>query len=229
VTELSAIIFDLDDTLFPERSFVLGGFEAAAKHAASLAPIDAQLLLAQLHQLFENGVRGNTFQIALDLLGQHNHALEQAMVAAYRNHAPQIKAFPEVTPTLSRLHGKYQIGLVSDGFLSVQQRKFQALGLADFFDTVVFSDEFGRDHWKPSTKPFEVALERLMLNRADRAVYVADNVTKDFWGARRLGIHTIRIRRESGEYAAAQAPSDAHQPDLEICDLTELESAVDRL
>ena len=43
VTELSAIIFDLDDTLFPERSFVLGGFEAAAKHAASLAPIDAQL------------------------------------------------------------------------------------------------------------------------------------------------------------------------------------------
>ena len=151
------------------------------------------------------------------------------MVAAYRNHAPQIKAFPEVTPTLSRLQASTRSVWCPTGFCPFNSASSKRSGLADFFDTVVFSDEFGRDHWKPSTKPFEVALERLMLNRADRAVYVADNVTKDFWGARRLGIHTIRIRRASGEYAAAQAPSDAHQPDLEICDLTELESALDRL
>jgi putative hydrolase of the HAD superfamily len=229
VTVFSAILFDLDDTLYPERSFVLSGFRAAADHAASFLPLDANALLEKLKQLFEEGVRANTFQRLLESFQHGNAELEQAMVSAYRNHRPKINVYPEVVETLQRLRENYQLGLVSDGWLAVQQRKFKALGIQHLFDVVVFSDAWGREHWKPSSKPFQVALERLNISHADRAVYVGDNALKDFVGARRLGIHTIQICRDGGQYASAAPPTADHKADLEIQSLLDLERALNQL
>jgi FMN phosphatase YigB (HAD superfamily) len=94
---------------------------------------------------------------------------------------------------------------VSDGHLAVQERKLAALGLAGYFDAIVWSDEWGRGAWNPSPRPFEVVLARLGVDAA-RAIYVADNVTKDFLGARRWGMATIWVRRPGGEYASRDPP-----------------------
>ena len=126
---------------------------------------------------------------------------------------------------LETLHRHYKLGLVSDGFLDVQRRKLVALGLGHYFDAIVFSDEWGRDAWKPSTKPFEVVLQQLKVHAAI-SVYVADNPVKDFVGARRIGMLTIQVRRLQGEHMDVKPPTAQHAPDLTITSLAELEKVL---
>ena len=61
------------------------------------------------------------------------------------------------------------MGLLSDGYLEVQQNKFKALDLAVFFDAVLFTDELGRQYWKPHTRPFKVLLQRLGVKNFDES------------------------------------------------------------
>lgn len=216
-----AVIFDLDDTLYPERQYVLSGFRAVATWVTERYGIPADRVYADLSGLFEQGVRGNTFDL---WLARHNLApsLASELVDIYRRHTPSIEPFPEVPPLLASLRRRFRIGLVSDGVLMVQKAKFARLGLASAFDVVVFSDEIGRDAWKPSPVAFLAALRGLDVDACD-AIYVADNPHKDFLGARRAGLGSVWCRHARGEYAGVTPASDAHCADFIIDNLTLLE------
>jgi putative hydrolase of the HAD superfamily len=225
---LRAIVFDLDDTLYPERAFVLSGFRAVAAWVEKHLGISANLAFTELCQLFEAGVRGNTFDLWLENHGLKTENWIKQMVQVYRNHEPCIEPYPEVPEVLRRLRFHYRLGLVSDGFAEVQKRKLTALGLASCFDVIVFSDEWGLEAWKPSSKPFEVALKRLRITGPE-AVYVADNPVKDFWGARQIGMWTVRVRRPDGLYSCLEPPSLEYAPDVEIESLSDLEAILQKL
>ena len=115
----------------------------------------------------------------------------------------------------------YKIGLVSDGYVEVQQRKWSVLGIDHFFDAVVFSDALGRENWKPSIAPFKLVLEQLNIS-PELSVYIADNPWKDFLGARQLGMYTIQVKRTESEYGNLQAPGLEYRPDLTIDSLAEV-------
>lgn len=219
-----AVIFDLDDTLYPERSFVLSGFRAVAAWLTETQAVADGY--AELAALYESGVRGDTFDRWLAGRGLPA-SLAPQMVQVYRAHRPAIRPFPGVPDLLARLLPRCRLGLISDGYLAVQQGKLAALGLAGCFDAVVFSDAWGRAAWKPSTRPFEAALAQLDVAAAG-AVYVADNASKDFLGARQLGMAAIWLRRPEGEYAHLAPPTPAHAPDLTIASLDELEPILAR-
>jgi putative hydrolase of the HAD superfamily len=222
---LRAIVFDLDDTLYPERSYVGSGFCAVAAWAERQFGIPSTLGAAALQRLFESGVRGNTFNRWLEGFGLGSDEHISQLVQIYRTHQPNIIPYPEVMELLPRLYGRYRLGLVSDGYLEVQRKKWAALGLNAYFDGVVFSDELGREAWKPSPQPFATVLEKLSVPGED-AVYVADNPRKDFLGAKRAGLRTIRVRRAAGLYSAEEPLSLAHAPELEIENLTQLEKVM---
>ena len=225
---LRAVIFDLDDTLYPERSFVLSGFRAVAMWAEEHLGISADQALTELYQLFEGGIRGNTFNRWLESHGLKDEDWVPQMVQVYREHEPHIEPYPEVPVLLRRLRLHYRLGLVSDGYAKVQRRKLTALGLASCFDVLIFSDEWGREAWKPNSKPFEIALERLKVTGSE-AIYVADNPTKDFLGARQVGMWTVRVRRPDGLYSHLEPPSSEHAPDIEIETLDRLEVVLQKL
>ena len=126
---------------------------------------------------------------------------------------------------LAQLHQSFSLGLVSDGYLEVQQRKWRALALAHFFDAVIFADSFGRDAWKPSTAPFWKVLDMLGAT-PDAAIYVGDNPIKDFIAARQIGMTTVWVRRSGCEYTHIRPPSDEHAPDHIIRSLEELPDLV---
>jgi putative hydrolase of the HAD superfamily len=218
-----AIVFDLDDTLYPEREYVLGGFRAVAEWIDANLNVPAARAFTELKALFEQGVRGDTFNRWLAARGFSEEDLTQTLVRVYRHHHPTLTPFPGVLELLDVLHARYRLGLVSDGILSVQQSKLAALGLADCFDAIVFSDEWGRAAWKPSTLPFEVVAHRLGVSPA-WSVYVADNPLKDFLGARQVGMFTIRARYPDGEYSAQMPPAPEYAPHVTITSLDELAS-----
>jgi putative hydrolase of the HAD superfamily len=223
-----AVVFDLDDTLYPERDFVLSGFRAVAGWTETHLGIPAHDGFAELRNLFEQGVRGDTFNRWLAAHGLADEGLVTQLVQAYRGHTPRIAPFPEVPGLLQRLHHRYHLGLVSDGYLAVQQRKLAALGLSGYFDAVVFSDEWGAGTWKPSPYPFQVMLECLGVE-ASWTAYIADNPAKDFLGAHQAGLRTVWVRRPGGMYSHLNPPSPQHAPDVEIASLTELESVLKKL
>ncbi len=209
---LTAVIFDMDDTLYPERDFVLSGFQAAATWMEENHFIDASAFYTALAGSYEQGIRGDNFARALAQFSVAAEGCEADLVRIYRSHDPNIRPYAGTIAVLDQLHGPYRLGLVSDGFLDVQRRKFAALGIQRYFDAVVFSDEFGREHWKPSVKPFQAVLERLQVGSAQSAVYIGDNPTKDFLGANQMGMTTIQIRRPDSEYAVASGETDDHRP-----------------
>ena len=225
---LQAILFDLDDTLYPEREYVLSGFRAVADWAEHHLGIPSQRGCEQLTELFERGVRGNTFDRWLSGYGLNDPEKVADLVRVYRDHEPHIRLFPDAVDVLPKLHKEYRLGLVSDGYHEVQRRKIASLAIENYFDVIVLSDSLGRNFWKPSPKPFHVALAKLGINAED-AVYVGDNPEKDFLGARHAGLRSVRIKRPNCEHTQDSPATPEHMPDVTIESLDDLWMALDNI
>ena len=209
-TRRRAIVFDLDDTLYPERQFVESAYRAVATWIAASFGVSAQATFLELVQLSETGDRGRVLDRWAEAHRPEESGLGQRLVQVYREHTPRIRPFPEVPALLLELRRCYRLGIVSDGFREVQERKIEALGIRAVVDAIALSDEWGRSAWKPDPKPFQIVLERLSGVSPSQAVYVADNPEKDFLGARRAGMGSIRVLRASGVHAHKPPASEAH-------------------
>jgi putative hydrolase of the HAD superfamily len=198
---ITTVVFDLDDTLFDEIDFCRSGFHAAAQHIATLS--DALTPESVFEVIWKCSIRGDcgsTFNIALAELGiPVEPPLIHKLVELYRTHTPTLTLPPESREVLEELKDRYSLALLTDGFLPTQRLKVQALGIERYFRAILYTEELGREHWKPSPLGFQRLLETLDA-RPEQAVYVADNETKDFIAPNRLGMLTIQLLRPNGLY-----------------------------
>lgn len=191
---LKALVFDLDDTLYPEDAYVRSGFQAVARWLEAAGAMPARPAFEQLWSAHERGERGHLFD---DLLAACEPAATAvtvpALVQVYRNHAPDIRFYPGMAGLLDDARARaLRIAVISDGFLEAQRRKVEALGLDRWADPILLTDQWGRDHWKPCPMAFERVQEAFGLG-PEQLVYVGDNPTKDFQAPNRLGWHTVRL------------------------------------
>lgn len=221
-----AIAFDLDDTLYPEADYVRSGFRQVAVWIEGCLGISAETSYRELEHLFEKGVRGNLFDVWLAAHDGANSHVVSKMVQVYREHAPRIKPFPEVPRLLRDLSKHYPLGLLSDGTLAVQRRKLAALELSRWFQFVVFCDAWGREAWKPDVRCFRRLVHSFGVS-AGEVVYVGDNPSKDFLGARNAGLMTIWIRRPGLLYTQLEPATPDHHPHLTLNSLDELAAVLD--
>lgn len=200
------VVFDLDDTLYPEREFALSGFRAAGRWA------EANLGIAGLHhdmaELFDAGHLGPLFGLALARhRPRHDNSELEALVAAYRNHEPEITLYDDAPTALAHARRQGPIGLITDGTAAVQRSKIRALGLTQAFDHIIPTDELGGRQF---SKPHPLAYEQMetVLGRAhgDRMVYVGDNPSKDFIVPNARGWISVEIVRDARVHAKAVAP-----------------------
>jgi putative hydrolase of the HAD superfamily len=193
------IAFDLDDTLYPELSFVKSGFRAVARAVEERFP-HVQKFYELLWCIFSAGERCSTFDVALQQAGLGEREITVAeLVHIYRSHMPGIDLYPDAREILATLQGKKKIGLVTDGYLETQKNKFAALQLDQYVEQAVFTDAAGRDAWKPSPWGYQQLMEYFSLP-GEQCVYVGDNSLKDFTGAQALGWITFKIVRDEGLY-----------------------------
>jgi putative hydrolase of the HAD superfamily len=194
-----AVLFDLDDTLYPQSDWLDGAWAAVAAEAAAQG-VDPGALEAELRSVAAQGsARGRIIDRALGRIGRHDVDVAP-LVARFAAHAPEhLDPYPGVADALADLGRRTPLGLVTDGDPGIQRAKVAALGLAPVFTVVVLSDEFGREHRKPSPVPFRAALDALGVAATD-AVYVGDRPDKDVRGACDAGIRSVRVR--TGEYAS---------------------------
>lgn len=223
--DLRAVLFDLDDTLYPERQFVDGGFRAVARFLAGPSGRAETELAARLWELHLRDGRGRLFDTLLGELGLGNDPdLVPACLLVYRTHPTRLTPVPGAEALLDRLRGAgVRTGLVSDGNGAVQSRKLAGLaGIAARLDAVVLTDELGPGHAKPSPVPFRVACWLLDI-LPSATIYVGNDPRKDFIGARSAGLRTIRIGSLPDEGGSTtievKAPDDA---DLAVASLDAL-------
>lgn len=223
---LEAIVFDLDDTLYPERTYALSGFAAAADWAEGSLGIPREQGYAELEAYFNGGVRGDTFDRWLEAHGLDPDRWVPELVRCYRDHMPTVELYPDARPALDSLGAKYRLGLITQGHKPGQQRKMEALELTDAFEAVLIMGEDERADWKPSSVPFQRLLSALELE-GHQAAYIGDNSLKDFYGARKLGMATVWVRRPDGEHAHDEPPGPEYSAHVELPDLTGLEGALE--
>jgi putative hydrolase of the HAD superfamily len=241
---IRAVIFDLDDTLYPEREFAFSGFAAVARTFAEELG-NPRGLANRMRQLFDTEHRRRVFNRLLDELQQADQAaaLVPRMIETYRTHRPDIELFPDASKALYELAGRYKLGLITDGPARMQRAKLHALRLVEAsasrdthrleggatadiaehefpFDAIVVTDELGPNMGKPGTGAFELMAARLGVASGE-CVYVADNPAKDFVAPNRLGWRSVRIVRPGGVYADAPT-AEGGTPQETISSLDEL-------
>jgi putative hydrolase of the HAD superfamily len=215
---ITTVIFDLDDTLYDEVEYCKSGFGAVAQFLADLpeAPT-AERIFGAFWRQFTAGNRTKTFNAALDELGiDYDDKLIVSVVKVYRNHIPKITLPADSKDVLHQLSEKFTLALLTDGFLPAQQLKVEALAIEEYFKHIVYTEQLGRQCWKPSPAGFEKIMQDLNA-KPENIVYVADNEKKDFIAANKLGILTIqlirpaRIHTESAEQSGATAQYIIHK------------------
>lgn len=221
----SAVIIDLDDTLYLETDYARSGYRAVARHFRESEGLGESVMW----DIFCSGDRRNVLSRWLDEVGLPADKLPEA-IEVYRCHLPEISPIAGWFPLLRSWHGLHGRGVVSDGPSEQQQAKAIAAGVRSHVDAIVLSDTLGGpDFWKPNPTPYLECLHLLGDVPPERAVYVGDNPAKDFLGARRAGMKSIRLRWPGGIHATVEPVDADHAPDADVSDLVGVKRAVDEL
>ncbi|OHB79760.1 MAG: hypothetical protein A2Z25_01475, partial [Planctomycetes bacterium RBG_16_55_9] len=193
---ITTVVFDLDDTLYDEIDYCWSGLATVAEFfAASSVSWSAERIFSALWDQFTGGNHSRTINAAFDALGiQYDDGLIQEYVGIYRNHIPEISLPTDSRDVLSELKKDYTLALLTDGFLPAQQLKVQVLGIEKYFETIVYTEQLGRECWKPSPAGFERII-RILNEAPARMAYVADNEKKDFIAPNKLDFSTIQLIR----------------------------------
>ncbi len=209
---IEAVLFDLDDTLYPEIEYCMGGFAAVARHLEPIVQAGAVEIVEVLRSIHVDEAREGVFDRAAKRIG-FPEAIIPELVRIYRSHPPRLTLSTETKDLLGELRRQYRIGVVTDGHAAVQRAKIESLGLLELVDSIVVADEMGRSAWKPAPVALLECCRRLGVSPS-AAVFVGDNPDRDMVAARAAGMPSIRIRPPFGYFSRLESPEDSSQAQI---------------
>jgi putative hydrolase of the HAD superfamily len=179
----SYFVFDLDDTLYSEIDFLKSAYRFIA---FSLDPSESDILYQKMLKIYLSG--SNAFKYVIEKYPEKQLSIEN-LLNLYRNHFPEISLRDGAFNLLTKIKkGNGKIGIITDGRSITQRNKIVALGIGNFIDKLIISEEFG--HEKPAMKLFEsFMVEKSRIHY----FYFGDNLDKDFISSKKLGWTCIGI------------------------------------
>lgn len=181
INKIRGIIFDLDDTLYPQISYKRSGFDVVSAWMESRFNLKQSFIKSELEDILTQ--HGPSYPYMFDRLverlGLDNGFVAQ-IVRVFIEHEPRICCYDGVIPMLSRLRNHFRLGILTDGRLAVQEKKIIALGLINQVEEILCSDMMKLE--KPANELFEWFESRFQL-AGETLLYVGDNPQKDFYGA----------------------------------------------
>lgn len=213
------IVFDLDDTLYKEITFLRSAFEHI------LRTYNLSQHLDKFYQIYQQG--GDAFDW---LITEHlQQTAKEDLVDLYRYHTPNINLSFDAHTTLLNLalNPNVVLGLITDGRTRTQLNKIISLGIDEFIkdDYIVISERFGSS--KPNPANYQYFMEKI---QAEEYWYIGDNVQKDFVAPNRLNWKTICLMDDGNNIHSQNVNVDViYQPQIQIHQLIELLPMVVRL
>lgn len=188
----STYLFDLDGTLYDRdnlvRSIAISQFE---KFGAELRQISEQEYVSKIERLDNHGhllkevlYEKLAFELSLDT--KLKDRLLKHFWETYDNY---LVLDPDIRRTLRGLkEAGVKLGIITNGGTARQQMKIQMLGLHDYFDVILISEQEGIK--KPNPEIFRRALERCCVSH-QTSVFIGDNPIADIDGAKAAGLDAI--------------------------------------
>src|SRR5690606_30762498 len=107
----------------------------------------------------------------------------------YRTHIPNIKPFDDVIDVFKEIkENEGKIAIITDGRKITQRNKIKSLGISNWIDKIIISEEIGTE--KPN--PLNYKAIESFFNK-DHYTYIADNIKKDFITPNARGWMTIGL------------------------------------
>ncbi len=228
---IKAVLFDLDDTLWPLAPVLAKAEDQVFAWLAQHAPKVTQrytiesmreqrnaLLLAQPH-LHINML--NLRQLAMiEVFQQCGEDIGKvdAAISLFADARNAVTAFPDVVPALHRLGKKLALGTITNGTADLA-----IIGLAQHFQFSLAAYQFG--HAKPAIGIFHSACEAMGITPHE-AVYVGDDLLLDVEAAQQAGMRAVWMNR--GLSASVETLHPHVIPDAVCADLVELEQILDQ-
>jgi putative hydrolase of the HAD superfamily len=227
MTRVCAVVFDLDNVLYDEKEYIYAAFRSIARFLSGRCRFSEDEVYSKLVCDFEKkgSMYPRLFNDALADLGL-DQSLVPEILKLYALVDSKVELFPEATSVLLALRSLgLKLALVTNGSIRIQSSKIRLLGVEKFFDVVVYARETPSAKDKPYPEVYSVALQKLGVE-AGKAISVGDNPHTDFWGAKRLGMRTVRILW--GEFKDVHL-SEEYEAEIVLHTLTELLGVVKQL
>lgn len=213
------LVFDLDDTLYDELSYVDSGFRAVARFLADAFQVEYDAAYQSMKHRLARG-RDRIFDEMLSEFGLYSRRNVRRCLSVYRLHKPAIALYPEADACLA-FFKDWPLYIVTDGNKLVQQNKIEALELKTRVKRYFITHRFGLRNAKPSPYCFHRICEAERVG-PQQVVYIGDNPQKDFVGIKPLGFLTVRVL--TGQHQAVRKPAE-YGADFTISSLKELDKA----
>lgn len=221
---IKVLIFDLDDTLYYEKKYVLGAFKKVAYYLGNKYEKNVEELYDRMAEILDTLGRGKIFNI----ICEENNFKEdiEELIDIYRNSKLELELYKDGKKILiwARENG-YKLGIITDGCSKVQWNKIDALNVVKLVDKIIVTDDLGKEFWKPHKKSYLDMMSYFNISE-DECIYIGDNPNKDFIGAKELGMKTIRIIREKGDNIKTFLDKE-YEADFNITNFSELRNLLE--
>ena len=195
---IKGVIFDLDGTLYDYHENDKIAMQQLCQFAKSEFDVDE----SRFRDIFEEakkivkdrvtdgGSRHSRFlhcQTALELLNENPFHYTEKMTQVYWDtFFDHMKLYEGALQFLRGLKdANIKMAICTDMTAEIQYMKLRRLGIIDFFDAIVTSQETGTE--KPAPIMFELALKKLNI-KASEAAYFGDSLERDVEGAAKCGL-----------------------------------------
>jgi putative hydrolase of the HAD superfamily len=207
VAKLSAILFDVDDTLFSTTHFAAlarqRAVEAMVRQGLRLPVSEVRRELNEVISEFTSNYGQHFDKLLLRLppasyAGVNRALIIAAGIMAYHATKAELQPFPDVLPFLRRVHeqGDVVLGVITHGLELKQAEKLLLLKVVPFLHpgAIFISDQVGIS--KPNPKLYQRACAAMGLVPSE-VMYVGDNPLHDIDPVNALGMISVRLHRDN--------------------------------
>jgi putative hydrolase of the HAD superfamily len=222
LSSIKVFIFDLDDTLYDESFFVQGGTRAVLEFMASRYASGYDLLNENMKSIMIEYPRSEWYQKLIERMEiPFSQELVNKMISIYRNHRPALQLYQDAQRFISEIRKRKDtfLGIITDGFVSVQRSKVTSLCLDKLMNRLIFTWEKGIEYQKPHSWSFECIENETGLT-GEICCYFGNDSRKDFLAPNVLGWKTVCVSHEG--ITAFPASTKNHAAQVEIGSFDEI-------
>ncbi len=216
------LTFDCYGTLIDWESGLLPTITQVLRaHDRELDPATILAMYAEFEHLAQSGeyrpyrdVLAHVVRGFAEELGFTPHPDE---IDSLAHSLPNWNPWPDTVSALQRLKTRFPLAIISnidDDLFAPTAARLQV-----HFDAVITAQQ--AQAYKPSTKIFNLAFERLNLPR-DRILHVAQSVYHDIVPAQALGLSTVWVNRPSARPGVGVVKTAEAKADLQVSSLAAL-------
>ncbi|MDD0823201.1 pyrimidine 5'-nucleotidase [Mannheimia sp. AT1] len=204
------VLFDADETLFSFNSY-LGLKAMLARYQIDFTEQDYQEFQAinkplwvayQNNEITAQDIQIRRFAKLSAQTGVEPLQLNQELMAEM---ALVSKPLEGVIDMLNALYGKVKMGIITNGFTELQQKRLENTKTSHFFEIVVISEQIGAA--KPDRQVFDYAFALMDEFDRTKVLMVGDTLASDVLGGNNAGIDTCWINTSKQENNTAIKPT----------------------